>query len=95
MRCERRLVLNAKRMPARDKAHAHLKKRLRLPKWYGNNLDALNDCLGEIASPTCIVLRHAPLLESMPDGYGMRLRGVLEHAAQENANLRLEVRLRF
>ena len=92
---ERRLVINARRMTTRGDAHAHLKQRLRLPEWYGNNLDALHDCLSEIGIPTRVILRYAPLLESMPDGYGSRLIAVLEQSAQENANLRLEKRTRF
>ena len=87
MRHEKRLTLNAKKMTTRERAHAHIKERLRLPDWYGNNLDALNDCLGEIGEPTRIVVHFAPALEETPGEYGDRIIRVLEQVAQGNKNL--------
>ena len=87
MKHEKRLTLNAKRMTTRELAHALIKERLRLPDWYGNNLDALNDCLGEIGQPTRITVRYAPALEEMLGDYGVRIIRVLEQAAKENKNL--------
>ena len=94
MKQERRITLNAKRMATRAEAHAHIAKRLRLPDWYGGNLDALNDCLGEIGTPTRLVLHNAERLENLPDGYGVRLLGVFERGAEHNPNLRFETRER-
>ena len=92
MKHEKRLTLNAKKMTTREKAHAHIKVRLRLPDWYGNNLDALNDCLGEIGEPTRIVVRFAPALEETLGDYGARIIRVLEQAAQENNNLTIALK---
>ncbi len=82
-------------MTTRERAHAHLKARLRLPKWYGANLDALNDCLGEIGEPTHLVIRYAPELTLTLGDYGTKLLGILERAAEENPNLRIERRAHF
>ena len=41
------IILDGKRMGERAELHAQLKEKLRLPEYYGGNLDALNDCLGE------------------------------------------------
>ena len=87
MKHEKRLTLNAKKMTTRERAHAHMKERLRLPDWYGNNLDALNDCLGEIGEPTRIIVRFTPALEETLGDYGVRIIRVLEQAAEENKNL--------
>lgn len=95
MRHEKRLTLNAKRMTTREQAHAHLKERLRLPDWYGNNLDALNDCLGEIGQPTRIIVRYAPALEEALGDYGVRIIRVLEQAAKENKNITVTLKNRF
>lgn len=95
MERERRLTLNARRMSTRELAHAHIKARLRLPEWYGNNLDALNDCLGEINHPTRITVRFAPRLKETLGDYGTKILDVLEHAAEENLNLQLSFRERF
>ena len=89
---EKRLTLNAKRMTTREQAHAHLKERLRLPDWYGNNLDALNDCLGEIGQPTRIIVRYAPALEETLGDYGIRIIRVLEQAAKENKNITITLK---
>ena len=95
MERERRLTLNAKRMATREDAHAHIKARLRLPEWYGNNLDALNDCLGEINEPTRIVLRFAPALERSLGEYGLSLISVLQQATGTNKNLQLSLKTWF
>ena len=47
------IVLDAKRFKGRTRAHAYLKEALRLPDYYGKNLDALYDCLGDIGEETC------------------------------------------
>ncbi|MEA4869566.1 hypothetical protein SDC9_84571 [bioreactor metagenome] len=95
MERERRLTLNAKRMVTREDAHAHMKARLHLPAWYGGNLDALNDCLGEFNRPTRITVRYAPQLKEALGAYGTKLLDVLEHASEENPNLQISFHERF
>jgi ribonuclease inhibitor len=95
MKRERRLALNAMQMTTRERAHAHIKERFNLPDWYGNNLDALNDCLGEIGEPTHIIVRNTPVLEQSLGDYGGKLVRVLEQATEENENLRLTLRSWF
>jgi ribonuclease inhibitor len=92
---ECRLTLNARKMTMREEAHAHMMARLRLPEWYGKNLDALNDCLGEINAPTRIVVRFAPMLKESLGEYGTKLLDVLEHAVEENPNLQITLREHF
>ena len=36
--------------------HAYLKEKFGFPEYYGNNLDALYDCLTDISEPTAIGL---------------------------------------
>jgi ribonuclease inhibitor len=95
MQHEKRLFLNARRMTTRESAHAHIKARLRLPEWYGNNLDALHDCLGEIGEPTRITVRFAPLLAQQLGEYGTKLIRVLEESGAENAHLHIVLRTGF
>ena len=54
----KKVRLNGYFMTTRERAHRHLRRRLRLPDYYGNNLDALYDCLGDVGEPTEIEL-HA------------------------------------
>ena len=65
------------------------------PAWFGGNLDALNDCLGEINTPTRIIVRYAPKLKESLGDYGSKILDVLEHAAEENPNLQISFRERF
>lgn len=94
MRYTRNLRLNALRMTTRERAHAHIKARLSLPEWYGNNLDALADCLGVIGVPTRILIRHTVALRQLGD-YGDKLISVFARAVEGNRNLHLTLRERF
>ena len=69
--------------------HIYLQYMLGLPPYYGRNLDALHDVLGEIGEQTCIVLAGEPASEEMA-AYLPRLARVLEDAAQENPALQIE-----
>ena len=91
----RRLILNGKRMDTRERAHAHLAKRLHLPPHYGGNLDALNDCLGEIGKPTRILLRNTVFLRVSLGDYGERILNVLTETAAKNEQITFEFREGF
>lgn len=84
--------LNGLFMTTKEKAHRHLKRRLRLPDYYGGNLDALCDCLGEIGEPTEITLVYAACLRRRLGAYGERLIAALTACAKENPNLNVFVR---
>ena len=70
--------------------HVYLAYRLDLPDYYGRNLDALHDVLGEITDQTRIVLSGQPASAEMA-AYLPRLVRVFSDAAQENGKLRLEM----
>lgn len=91
----RRIVLNGRFMRTKEKAHRHIKRRLRLPAYYGNNLDALSDCLSELPE-TRITLRHAGALRAgLGAEYAAKLLSVLVAATGENPRLHLCVRERL
>ena len=68
--------------------HVYLAYKLNLPTYYGGNLDALYDALGDVAEPTNLVLRGAPASDELA-AYLPRLTRVLEDAAAENRNVEL------
>lgn len=41
-------VLDAEKMQTREEVHEYLKEALKLPEYYGGNLDALYDCLTDM-----------------------------------------------
>ena len=81
----RTAVLDCASLPGRAALHRCLAQALRLPEWYGQNLDALRDCLGDLSEETVLILHHAPALDARLGDYAQRLRRCLTDAAEENA----------
>ena len=74
----------------REMLHDTLATGLRLPPWYGRNLDALYDCLTDVREDTVVVLRDRGALEEHLGSYGHRCLRVLEDASRDNPHIRLE-----
>ena len=55
-----KVVLNEKDLATMEDAHEVLAAKLDFPDYYGANLDALEDCLGDIREPTRLVLVRDP-----------------------------------
>ena len=67
----------------------YLQRKLDFPAWFGGNLRALNDCLGDISEPTRItIIRRDPT----PDTWFDRATIVIVRAALENDYLEARVR---
>lgn len=80
--------LDGERVAGGTALHAYLREALELPDYYGNNLDALFDCLTELGEPTVLRLTRAGALEDL-GSYGRALLDTLRDAEEENPNLRL------
>lgn len=78
------ICLDGRLMLSRETAHAHIKQQLDLPEFYGNNLDALHDCLTSIATPMHIVVSHGEAMKEALGSYGEILLRVLSDVAEEN-----------
>ncbi len=50
------VVLDAKRMTDKETTHAYLKEVFDFPEYYGNNLDALKDCLEDIPNLSVVIM---------------------------------------
>lgn len=69
---------------ASDKVSVHerIKTGLELPEYYGNNLDALHDCLSEMTD--CVItLKNIDVLYAL-DIIGVKILKVFEEAADTN-----------
>ncbi len=87
---EMEIQLDARCLTERSEAHVYLQSMLRLPDYYGKNLDALYDCLSE-QTDLRLVLLHGREAEQTGTFY-KRLRRVLADAAEDNPGLTVEER---
>ena len=67
------IVLDGRKMDGRAAVHAELREKLALPDYYGGNLDALNDCLGELRQRPLVVIESAGEFLENNDGYAVSL----------------------
>lgn len=72
---------------SREQLHSAFAAGLSFPEWYGNNLDALYDCLSAISEPTHVSLPGFRALGSFAKGF----RLVLEDAESENDCLIIDI----
>ena len=83
----RTIIIDGKKMTSHENAHAHLAERLSFPDYYGGNLDALHDCLGDISEETHLIIHNYPEIEVALGLYGSVLIKVLILSAEENGFL--------
>jgi len=88
----RTITLDLGRYGSRKAVHDCLKEQFGFPEYYGENLDALFDCLGDITEDIKIEFEEDLTLEEPKDelDYYIRIvRRVIEDAAEENSHLHL------
>ena len=86
------IILNEKEFKGKKKAHTYLKKKLNFPDYYGKNLDALYDCLGEIGKETVIVIPAVIQNKEYLGEYGKTMLQVFQDAAEENSLLTVKIK---
>ena len=77
------IVLDGKMMTDPAAAHKYIAETAGFPEWYGKNLDALNDCLGELGKNTCVVLLNEGTMRKQLGGYAARMLDVFENASEQ------------
>ena len=55
-----KVTLREAELQTPEQTHERLARKLGFPEYYGHNLDALEDCLGDIGRPTRIVVVRDP-----------------------------------
>lgn len=72
------IIIDGRRMTSIEAAHEYLAKTLRLPDYYGKNLDALHDCLTDLSRSVWIVLINGDFMDEQLGDYAKKLRRVLK-----------------
>lgn len=80
-------ILDGNNITDKKTLHDTLAGSLRLPDWYGRNLDALYDCLSDIQEETEIRILHGEALEDHLGNYGKALRKAVRGACRENPRI--------
>ena len=88
----RNIILDIEKMRSLPMLHKYLHTALALPEYYGANLDALYDCLTEIAEPTELVVPKKVADEAYLGWYGQQFLQVLQDAAAANDALTITLR---
>ena len=81
-----KIILDARRMDVKKEAHAYLMETLNLPKYYGENLDALYECLCELTDTELIITNACEA-----ERYYLKVEKVLKKAAEDNGELTLTI----
>lgn len=86
------IVINGENIENKGQLHKQLKEKLSLPDYYGENLDALMDCLtGWIDVPTRLVFKSFDVLRSNLGEYADLLLLTLRDAENLREGLVIEV----
>ena len=88
----RKINLDIEKMRSLPMLHKYLHTALALPEYYGANLDALFDCLTELAKPTELVVPRQVADEAYLGWYGQQFLQMLQDAAEENTALKITLR---
>ena len=66
-------LLDGKDMTSRNKAYRIMEEAMGFPEWFGHNLDALADCLGELPADTAIVFVNTDALSENLGPYAEKI----------------------
>ena len=82
----KKVILDFSYAESREEIHATLKRQMEFPEYYGNNLDALYDCLTEIGEDTAVGI-YMTEDDSEISEYLRRMQMVFADAEEENDHL--------
>lgn len=85
----REFTLDCTQITDKTDLHKTLCEGLNFPDWYGNNLDALYDCLTGITDDICIIVDGFDDLEEKLGKYALSMRKAMLQAADDNEKIRV------
>ena len=78
-----RLMAQKSALCSPDHSECRLAKTMRFPAYYGANLDALADCLGELGQGVLVVLVNPQAVTAALGDYGSKLIALFEELSAE------------
>lgn len=81
------ITIDCRGFVPRSDLHRAFADALAFPDHYGNNLDALHDCLTHISEPTRIRLLYWAAAEESLGSYARSAKGAILDAVVQNPNL--------
>lgn len=88
----RKIWLEANRLVNKEFTLEYFKELFDFPKYVGNNLDALFDCLSEVKDGTSFLLTKECVRKLCDQEYGFKVLMLLGRAVDENPNLHISFR---
>ena len=73
----------------RDDLHRAFSEALIFPDCYGNNLDALHDCLTSLFEETEICISNRDMLKENLGDYAMKFEKCIEESSEENPRIKV------
>ena len=77
----KKITLDFENISNKEEMHKYLAEKFEFPDYYGGNLDALFECLTDIAEPTAVNIINAI------NDYDEQIINVITSAEEENDNL--------
>lgn len=85
------ITLDAKLMKDVKSTHNYLKEKFNFPYYYGENLDALYDCLGDIMEETVIELENSQSLKDNLGDYAEKILSIFRNLEEDYMNFKFEI----
>ena len=80
----REILLDGSLITDKNQLHTIFAQGFSFPEWYGNNLDALYDCLTDVREETSIKICSFGRLRDNLGGYADKVKKVLRNAEADN-----------
>ena len=78
------IILDGREMTGKEEFHRIVAREFCFPDWYGNNLDALFDCLMEVCEDTQITFRCLGDMQASLGSYTQDILSTFFDAQEEN-----------
>ena len=85
------IIIDGNEIISMNNIHRIFAEELCYPEWYGRNLDALYDCLGDVTEEVEIVFENTDELEENLGISFKKLCAVLDAVCEENDNISVQM----